>query len=501
MKSKYFKTQAASFTLKLLLLTGLIFVSSCRKFVEVDSPVTKADAAAVYKTDAGAISVMTGVFTKASLTFYGGFSSMSMFTGLSADELTFYGAGPDPLNQLYVNALTSNGFGYFWSDFYSFIYAANDVIEHASASASLSETVRSRVVGEAKFTRAFFYFYLVNLYGSVPLVTTTDYRDNLTRSREPVANVYAQIIRDLKDAQNLMGSDYTNADLKTVSADRVRPNKWAATALLARVYLFTGDYPNAIIESSKVIGETSLFSLESLSTSFLKTGKESIWQITSTQNNMNTYEGNTFIMIGAPNYSKPVSLSNTLYNSFEAGDNRKTSWVGSVTTTGTGAATYYFPYKYKVRATGTATIPLTENAIMLRLSEQYLIRGEAYIQTNNIASGIADLNVLRTRARASASATIPNPLPALSPTLSLTDALKAVEHERQVEMFTEMGDRWLTLKRTRGFSNPAISRADEVMPAVTLAKGGVWNTNWQLYPIPVGDLQKDKSLVQNPGYN
>lgn len=501
MKSIYLNTKAAGYTPKLLLLTGLILVSSCSKFVDVASPVTKADAAAAYSSDAGAISVMTGIFSRAAVPLQGNFCTLSMCTGLSADELTFYGVGADQFAQLYANAVKSNTFNFFWADMYSFIYAANDVIQNAAAAPALTETVRNRVIGEAKFTRAFFYFYLVNLYGDVPLVTTTDYRDNLLRSREPAANVYKQIIADLKDAQNMMGTDYTAADLKTVSTDRVRPNKWVATALLARAYLFTGDYANAIAESTKVINQSTLFSLETLDNAFLKTSKESIWQLTSTINNLNTYEGNSFILVTAPNTSTPVSLSDYVYNAFENGDNRKISWVGTLTTTGTGAKTYHFPYKYQVRSTSTATIPLTENAIMFRLPEQYLIRAEAYIQTNNVALGVADLNTIRNRARAAVTAAVPNPLPTLSTGLTVSDALKAVEHERQVELFTEMGDRWLTLKRTKGFTNIAISRADEVMPAVTLTKGGTWSTNWQRYPIPVTEIQNDPNLLQNPGYN
>jgi len=76
----------------------------------------------------------------------------------------------------------------------------------------------------------------------------------------------------------------------------------------------------------------------------------------------------------------------------------------------------------------------------------------------------------------------------------------ALEHERQVEMFTELGDRWFTLKRLKGYTNNSISRADEYMPAITAAKGGTWNTNKQLFPIPLSELTSDVFHKANPGY-
>ncbi len=482
-------------------MIALTAFSSCKKFVEVPSPVTSIDGTAAFQSDAGAISIMTGVYARAATPNAGYFTSVSMCAGLSADELIAYGAGPDFIAQLYSNGLKSGSFSYFWKEFYNYIYAANEVIEGIAGPNGLTDLTKSRLLGEAKFSRALFNFYLVNLYGHIPLVTTTDYRVNISHAQNPADEVYTQIIQDLKDAEGLLGEGYTTADLKTTSTDRVRPNKWAATALLARVYLFTGDYPNAVTESSKVIGQSTLYNLETLDNAFLKDSKEAIWELQSVQNNINTYDGNLFILIAAPAYSNPVSLSNYVYNAFEAGDNRKVKWTGSLTTTGTGAATYHYSYKYKVRSPGSATIPLTENTIVMRLAEQYLIRAEANIRSGNIAQGIADLNILRNRARAAVSLAIPDPLPALSSSMTSTDALKAVEYERQVEMFTEMGDRWLTLKRMKGFTNPAISRADEIMPAITAAKGGTWNTNWQLYPLPASEIINDVSLVQNPGYN
>jgi len=476
----------------------LIFAASCKKFVTIPPPSTKLDKTAVFQTDAAAIALMTGVFSNATNVIEGYFPYLSIATAEYADEITDYGASNSNFAALYANNLTSR-YTYFWSEFYNHIYITNEIIEGVHGTNGLTPNTKTRLEGEAKFTRALFYYYLVQLYGDVPLVTVTDYTKNYQLARTPQAQVYQQIVSDLKDAENLLGTDYVTADLTTVSTNgRYRPNKWAASALLARVDLTIGNYTEAITESTKVINQTGAYTLDAFNNIFLTTSKEAILQFQpSTNSSLNTYEGNVFILVAPPNFSHPGSMSNTLYNAFEAGDNRKANWVGHFTL---GPTTYYFPYKYKVRQTSFSAVSLTEPEMILRLGEQYMIRAEAYIQNNQVAQGIADINTIRARARATATATVPNPLPAISTSLTQPLALMALEHERQVEMFTELGDRWFTLKRLKGYTNNSISRADEYMPAITAAKGGTWNTNKQLFPIPLSELTSDVFIKQNPGY-
>jgi len=476
----------------------LAFAASCNKFVTIPPTSARIDQTAVFQTDAAAIALMTGVYSNATRSNEGYFPYLSIATGMYADEITNSGAGNANFAALYTNNLT-NRYIYFWQEFYNYIYVTNEVVEGIHGPNGLTPAVKARLEGEAKFTRALFYYYLVQLYGDVPLVTATDYTQSYQMARTPKAQVYQQIVSDLKDAESLLGTDYTAADLKTVSASgRFRPNKWAAAALLARVDLAIGNYADAITESSNVINQSGTYILDAFSNVFLATSKEAILQFQPSMNaSLNTYDGNVFILVAIPDFTHPGSMSNTLYNAFEDGDNRKTNWVGSYIS---GATTYYFPYKYKVRQVSTAAVGLTEPDMILRLGEQYLIRAEAYIQSNQIAQGMADINAVRARARATATVAVPNPLPALSTSLSQQAALIALEHEHQVELFTELGDRLFTLKRLKGVTNTGISRADEYMPAVTMAKGGTWNTNKQVFPIPLADLTNDVFLSQNPGY-
>src|SRR5690606_27043726 len=131
-----------------------------------------------------------------------------------------------------------------------------------------------RLLGEAKFVRAFCYFYLVNQFGNVPLIVNTDYKINTVMPRTEKSKVYDLIVTDLVDAQSKLPSNY-------VSTERIRPNKEAATTLLARTYLYLGKWDLAEAEATKVIKDTRYRLLGNLNDVFLKNSEEAIWQLQS----------------------------------------------------------------------------------------------------------------------------------------------------------------------------------------------------------------------------
>jgi hypothetical protein len=321
------------------------------------------------------------------------------------------------------------------------------------------------LLGEAYFMRAFFHFYLVNLFGDVPLMTTSDWRVNAVMHRTPKDTAYKQIIADLKSAQGLLSENFLQADRVTPGGERIRPTKGAAAALLARVYLYTKDWTNAEMQATIVIDDSQLFSLHSLDETFTKNNPEAIWQIQYVTPDQGT-EGYHFILTEEPGYNRPTYLSSFLLEKFEAGDQRKAKWISSFTTTPDPPAlpvTYYFPYKYKSSTVSTQQNGVypepSENLVVLRLAEQYLIRAEARAQQNKISESQSDLNIIRTRAGlANTTAT------------TQTILLTAILHERQVELFTEWGHRWFDLKRT--------GAVDTVMTKVLPVKrpGFTWNT-------------------------
>lgn len=480
---------------RIIIYFAILFIAyseySCKKLVEVNPPSTRISAGNVYNSDITAIAVLTGIYSKISGTNFNSpatIPTISLWTGLSSDELSLW-SGADPTAMAYYkNSLSVNvGGGEFWGNAYSYVYTCNAAIEGLSTAKYLTPSVKNQLLGEAKFCRALFYFYLVNLYGDVPLALTTDYTTNSLLARHPMAQVYQNIIDDLKDAQNLLKDGYVQSDATTlfdaVSAERVRPNKAAATALLARTYLYVGDYVNAEKQSSAVINNTEYYSIIPLNEVYLKNSKEAIWQLQPVDPFIvNTEEAFNFVLTVPPagvNNSHPVYLSNSLINSVEPGDKRfvNGNWVNEYTD---ASGTYFYPYKYKDVTTGTGITP-TEYSTILRLGEQYLIRAEARALQNKITEAQDDLNVIRNRSGL-ANTTANNK----------ESLLSAIFHERRVELFTELGHRWLDLKRT--------GNSDKVMSLATVIKGGKWNSHQMLYPLPLSDILKNPSLIQNPMY-
>lgn len=449
----------------MLLLAG----TSCRKLVTIEPPADQLTTETVFATEESALAAVRGLYSEIMrANGFIGNGAMSVFGGLSADELARTSSFPleDAFQQ---NQLTPSNFyvqSAFWSKAYFHLYQANSLLENLARSTSLSDGLRRQLQGEVRFLRAFFYFYLVNLFGPVPLATTPDYRTNATLPRSDTTAVYGLILQDLGEAKALLLPAYP-------SAERLRVNRWAAAALLARVQLYLRNWTAAEAEATAVLS-AGPYTLAPLATAFLPASPETIlqWQPAQSQN-FNTAEGFSFIPSGAS--SRPAyMLTPELVAAFETGDLRRSGWVRTVTVGGTP---YHHPYKYKVR-TGTAGAPKTEYNILLRLAELYLVRAEARAEQGDLAGARGDLNQVRSRA-------------GLGPVVAVDReaVLAAITAERRVELFAEWGHRWLDLKR-RG-------QADAVLVPL---KGPFWQSTDMRYPVPQAEILSNPALTQNPGY-
>ncbi|MBC8986540.1 RagB/SusD family nutrient uptake outer membrane protein [Pedobacter sp. N36a] len=472
-----------------ILMTAALI--SCKDLVSIPEPTGSVTTKKVFTTDGQANSAMAGVYTKminrtsdgaVGLLGYATGAS-TILAGLSANELITSSTSSAYYLLNTNSVLTENGTtAILWVTAYETVYGANAVIEgiEASVSEKLHENVRKRLTAEAKFVRAFSYFYLLNFFGDVPMALTIDFNKTVNMKRTPKAEVYAQMINDLKEAKSQLPDNYS-----ATSGERILPTKWAATALLARIYLYTGDYANASAEASELISQSTLFKLpEDLNSVFLINSQEAIWQLKQadlTLNGKGTPEAQTLLANKAtiPN-SRPVfHLSEELKNDFEKEDQRKIAWTWNETA---GGKEVYYPYKYKIGTYNNREGVMTEYYMVLRLAEQYLIRAEAQTLANqSLVSAIADLNVIRHRAG----------LDDLPSTLSKEEVILAIQQERKIELFAEWGNRFLDLKRT--------GRAHDVLSVLPIKMP--WNGDGQLlYPIPRNEIIANQNLTQNPGY-
>jgi hypothetical protein len=450
--------------ISLILTNGVLLFSSCEKFVDLGAPPTQVITGDAFASDASANSVIRGLYsTVLNINLSG---TTTFFTGIAADDLQ-YNATDAGITEFASNNIlnTNNNVANLWYNCYQLIKNTNNAISGLDASNSLTPTIKDQLIGEAKFFRAYAYFYLVNLYGDVPLQLRDDLYafEDASLPRAGKQQVYDQIVSDLKDAESKMQTNYD-----ATASPRGRANKVAASALLARVYLYQKDYQNAELYATKVL-QSSDYGMPAPDKNFQNTSNEVILQL-GNLTGVTTFGAN---YITAPTAIPGYTLPDAVYNSFESSpttDLRRINWTSLKTISGKN---YYAITKYKVAA-GTGA----EYHIMLRLAEQYLIRAEARSRLNNLSGARADIDAVRSRAG----------LTGINSGSNQTQLLTAIETERLHEFFGEYGHRWLDLKRTE--------RTTEVLSPVKAN----WQTTDVLFPIPQAQILINTKLTQNPGY-
>jgi hypothetical protein len=383
-----------------LIIILLVVLTSCKKLVEVDPPVSLITGREAFANNTSAIAVVNSIYSFMSQYSSGNFAqgqySIGMLTAVGGDELWLRRVSNNHFDQFYKNSLTPENFydRYFWYDLYTNLYTCNVVLEKMPSATGIREDIKKQLLAEVKFMRAFHYFYLVNLFGDVPLATTTDFRINNALGRTPVAQVYNLILQDLKEALTELSPDFVDGYLKKAT-ERIRPTKWAAAALLARVFLYLNDWAAAETHATTLIAHSEFLLESDLDRVFLIPSKEAILQLQPLAGE-NTTDGQ-YYTYRFPAFSPAFSLDSRLIASFDSGDVRLKNWVGQTVVPASGSIpteTYLRPFKYKMgRSSAT-----TEYIMVLRLAEQYLIRAEARAQQNNLAGAKTDLDAIRLRA-------------------------------------------------------------------------------------------------------
>lgn len=454
--------------------TTLLF-SSCEKTVGINPPLNEITTAQVFSTDKLATSALAGIYTGlASATTQN--TITPVYNSLYADDLAYIGVNPtlsEAANNSY--SVVSTFPATIFSEWYNIIYRANSVIEGLQKFEGTSAPVKKQLTAESKVIRAYCYFNLINTFGDVPLVLTTDVTVSALQPKETVSNIYKQIILDLTDGKTNLPDNYSGS-----SNTRLGVNKFVATALLARTYLFTGDYAAAESNASEVIAASTLYSMippAMMATGvWTKNNAESIWQMSSpiAITNQYTVEAGTFLNTATT--SPQFEIRNALVQQFNANDLRRKNWMR---TYGSGVNARILPYKYKYATNADAvTAGISESQTVLRLAEQYLIRAEARARIGtNITGARADMNVIRARAEA-----------ALSITSDPATLLQEILLESRKEFFCEQAYRWFDIKR--------LGQADAILSTI---KPGYKSTA-KLLPIPTANIDANPNLTQNPGY-
>lgn len=451
----------------LLILTVTV---SCNKLIDAEMPVGSSDTNVIFSTEEGAKTAVRGM--------YSFFSSRSLLPntvlainmGLYSDE--FEKSSYTDLQKQYLEnqVMPSMPLEGFWDNPYQVIYQANNVIERVGLSKGIPAHKKPSLIAEGKFMRAMMYFHLVNLFGDVPLLTTADYTKNIHASRSGVDKVYALILEDLIYAKNNLGDDYLDPSLRN------QATSYAASALLAKVYLYLNRYGEAEMEAASVI-KSGLYTLEPLSSVFHKGSRESIfclgnWLGLPMNENTN--------ISGSDGSNSSMRLTGHILSLFEANDLRRAVWTRNGTGAGLGTVA---PLKNKIFSPLDAAGKV-EQRQLIRYAEVLLIRAEARNELNQTDLAIADLDLVRQRAGITLIATT-------NPRISKNDLRELIFKERATELFAEGGNRWYDLKR-RGEAY-LVDYMKSIKPD--------FNRDAILLPIPRIEIDKNPNLNQNTGYN
>lgn len=452
------------YTIPATLLAAMLTVASCDSKLDVQ-PTQSIDENVALSTSRDVEVTLIGCYDGLQdIDVYGGaFQYASELLG-NSDELGFGGTFQNLL-EMYNHEMTTNNATATttWRDSYVAINRCNNVL---SALSIVDEEKRNRIEGEARFIRGSIYFDLVRLYAKtwgdgnnatnpgVPLVLkpTRGVTDADKVARNSVAEVYAQVLEDLSAAKSLLPESNT-----------IYANKYAASAQLSRVYLMQGNYASARDEANEVIASDNYAlnpTFESLFFTFLDNGganpEEYIFSMIVTQqdgvNDMNTFFGTTISTIPGTAGRGDIRVLPKHRSLYEAGDKRGAFFVSTNNT---------FTQKH---------LDKFGNVLQFRLAEMYLTRAEANLRLNTQvgATPLSDVNAIRTRAGLKAATTV---------------TVESVLRERHLELAFE-GHMLHDLKRTR--------RNVGTLP---------YNSPKLIMPIPQREMDVNKQLVQNEGYN
>ena len=243
----------------ILLVLAAITTSSCENFLN-EEPIDKISLEQYYTNEEGLTQVLAGVYDPlGSANVYGNGINVTFEVG--SDEGYYARASQTTGVMVYNFDPTNINISGLWTDLYTGINRANDLIAHIDVP-KMDEAKRQQILGEALFLRGYYYFMLVTRWGDVPLkLMPTTSPNGVQIARTPTAQVYAQILKDMTDAEKIVA---TSSAIGYPS----RVSKTVVEGILARVCLQmsgfplndTAKYADALAWSKKVIdsGEHAL---------------------------------------------------------------------------------------------------------------------------------------------------------------------------------------------------------------------------------------------------
>lgn len=444
-------------------LTALTF-TSCEKYLLTEPVNAVSDESTIYDKVSSETALRAVYRQFGNIGYYGeNYVTFGYFPSGDIKNLTTGGSA----NFVNVNFRSDDVlFNTTWNAIYNAINRANHVIAKVPEvnDPALTQELKNRYVGEAKFLRALAYFDLARAWGGVQLILepTTSLQNRPEVRRSTLDQTYDQVLKDLEEAEELLPE----------TLNRIRATKRTVWALRARLHLYRKQWAQAEFYASKLIDLSGDYSLvkpySAWFTNNVTASRESVFELAFSVNNVNSTRIQMAHSSNGGQYRyAPNDRFVQLLNDPNIGGGRS-ALIGSITQS--GIINWYGNLYYRRDA--------TDPAYIFRIAELYLIRAEARAEQNNVSGGLSDLNQVRDRANV--------PLASADTRETL---LLAIEEERRFEFAWEP-HRWFDLART--------GRAKAVLEA--LDPNTKVDAHEYVFPIPVTQLQLDPTLDPNPNY-
>jgi starch-binding outer membrane protein, SusD/RagB family len=486
--------------------------TACRKDFLDRKPIIGSSEENFYRTQADAIAAVNAAYAPLQFEISPAGHFRWLWGDVMSDDAIKGGSGDNDTNEIlqletFKGPINTDNLESEWSANYEGIYRANVVLKRVP-DIEMDAALKTRILGEAHFIRAWFFYNLATMFGGVPLADHLLAPSEYNLPRADAAQVWSLIETDLKTAASglPLRSGYAEADLGRIT-------KGTAQALLAKSYLWPKRWAAAEAISSEIILSNEYQLMPDYSTIFTQAGEnnaESVFEIQY----MNASGGNwgknnanegTFTPVFQrargqfEGFGFNIPTADFVQEFFKEGfeDPRLKSTVfrvgdamgdrGIFTKDATGGFDYdyypkkYFTFKNEDAPFGDPNPNGGTNDRVIRFSDVLLMHAEAAAQNGNEGPARTSLNRVRARARG-------NTVGILADITAGGQALlDAIYRERRIELGLE-GHRFFDLVRT--------SRAQLVLGPLGYSEG-----THNLFPIPQSQVQATNgAIVQNPGY-
>lgn len=443
-----------------LSLLSTLTLAGCSEDFLVENKIGEQTVETFYQNEEQAIKATNAAYS--SLWDYRFVTSMFPMGDITSDDATKGSEPGDLVAMTDLKEFVANGSNtmvvWKWPRVFQGINKANQAIVNLP-NVPMNQKLKDRLIGEAKFLRAYYYFEGVRLWGDLPIMTEPVTLENVLRPRAPKAEVYKQIEQDLLDAEKLLWNKSEYA-----AADAGRATKGAATALLMKAYLYQKKWADAKTAAERLFAANQYGLEPNFAKIFSEAGEngvESIFEIqfanTGIDNSFTSNGNFSSVFYGARGgwgwgHFQPT---HDLYMAYEAKDPRRDATLMTVEQTavveGTTVAkitndmTNYYPVKFlwepAKRTAYWRNSPINERII--RLADVYLMYAEACYHAGDQAKAREYVNLVRKRARdwGGDQTALPDV------TASGTALLDAIYQERRVELALEH-HRFFDLVRT-----------------------------------------------------